>query len=94
VKLPQIGKKTPLCFREPSFDLEIIGPDGGSADPGGTLTVHFNLPGGFNLPAGKKLVVLWFDPAAKEWVELPTSAGPNAASAFSSKAGVFVLVVS
>jgi hypothetical protein len=80
-------------FLGPAFELALSAPDGVSADPGGALALHFSLPGGFSLPAGKKLAVLWFDPAAKKWVELPTFAGPNMAIAFPVKTGVFVLVV-
>ncbi|MGD0005481.1 MAG: right-handed parallel beta-helix repeat-containing protein [Anaerolineaceae bacterium] len=80
-------------FLGPAFELALSTPDGGSANPGGALALHFNLPGGFSLPAGKKLAALWFDPAAKKWVELPTFAGPNMAFAFPVKTGVFVLVV-
>jgi len=95
--LAQAGLPAPLpngaAFQGPAFELAISRPGGGLANPGGALALHFNLPGGFSLPAGKKLAALWFDPAAKQWVVVPTFTGPNAAFAFSVKMGAFVLVV-
>jgi hypothetical protein len=91
--LAQAGLPAPLpdgaAFLGPAFNLTFSG----QANLKGELTLHFNLPGGFKLPAGKKLAVLWFDPAANKWVELPTFVGPNTVFTFPVKAGVFVLVV-
>jgi len=90
--LAQAGLPAPLPvgadFVGPAFNLSISG----QTTLGGAFTLHFSLPAGFNLPAGKKLAVLWFDPAAKQWIELPTYTGPNSALTFPVKTGVFVLV--
>jgi hypothetical protein len=91
--LAQAGLPAPLpdgaAFQGPAFNLTFSG----QANLNGEMTLHFNLPGGFKLPVGKKLAVLWFDPAANQWVELPTFVGPNTAVTFPVKAGVFVLVI-
>ncbi len=91
--LAQAGLPAPLpdgdTFQGLAFDLAINAP----ANPGGALALHFSLPAGLNLPVGKKLAVLWFDPAANQWVELPTFAGANSAFTFPVKTGVFVLVL-
>jgi hypothetical protein len=95
--LAQAGLPAPLpdgtTFQGPALNLAITGQGGRPENLSGALTIHFSLSDGFKLPAGKKLAVLWFDTAANQWVELPTSAGPNAAFAFPTRTGVFVLVL-
>jgi hypothetical protein len=78
-----------VTFQGKAFDFELSG----AASLDGTMNVRFSLPAGFSLPSGKKLAILWFDPAAKQWVELTTYAGGVYANAYTSKTGVFVLVI-
>jgi hypothetical protein len=57
-ELARAGLPAPLpdgaVFQGPAFNLALTEPGGGAANPSGALTLHFSLPGGFNLPAGKK----------------------------------------
>jgi len=57
------------------------------------MNVRFSLPAGFTFPSGKKLAILWFDPTAKQWVELITYAGSVYASTSTTRTGAFVLVI-
>jgi hypothetical protein len=48
------------------FAFSIMGNSGSQVSPAGTMNVRFTLPGGFQLPAGKKLTIQWFDPDGKK----------------------------
>jgi hypothetical protein len=80
-------------FLGKAFAFSIMGNSGSQVTPSGAMSVRFTLPGGFQLPAGKKLTVLWFDPDGKKWVALNTFTSGNYATAYSSKTGAFVLVM-
>jgi hypothetical protein len=83
-----------ITFQGKAFDLSITGPNGQPIDIlGGPMMVRFTLPDGFTLPAGKKLDILWFDPAAKKWVELTTYAGGRYAWGYAGNDGTFVLTI-
>jgi hypothetical protein len=82
-----------VTFQGKAFDFELTGAGGSPVSLGGLMNVRFTLPAGFTLPSGKKLAILWFDPAAKQWVELTTYAGGVYANAYASKTGAFVLVI-
>jgi hypothetical protein len=82
-----------VTFQGKAFDFELTGAGGSAVSLGGTMNVRFTLPAGFSLPSGKKLAILWFDPAAKQWVELTTYAGGVYANAYASRTGAFVLVI-
>ncbi len=83
-----------ITFQGKAFDLSITGPDGQPIDVlGGPMMVRFTLPDGFTLPAGKKLDILWFDPAAKKWVELTTYVGGRYAWGYAGNDGTFALTI-
>jgi len=83
-----------ITFQGKAFDLSITGPDGQPIDVlGGPMMVRFTLPDGFTLPAGKKLDILWFDPAAKKWVELTTYVSGRYAWGYAGNDGTFALTI-
>jgi len=82
-----------VTFQGKAFDFELTGAGGSAVSLGGTMNVRFTLPAGFSLPSGKKLAILWFDPTAKQWVELTTYAGGVYANAYTTHTGAFVLVI-
>ncbi len=78
-----------VTFQGKAFDFSLSG----ATSLGGAINVRFTLPAGFSLPSGKQLAILWFDPAAKQWVELTTYAGGVYVNAYASSTGAFVLVL-
>lgn len=83
-----------ITFQGKAFDLSITGPNGQPIDVlAGPMMVRFTLPDGFTLPSGKKLDILWWDPAGKKWVELNTYAGGKYAWGFAGNDGTFVLTI-
>jgi len=81
-------------FQGPAFNKIFTSPDGTNITGlAGSFMVQFNLPVGFTTPAGKKLVILWYDEVAKEWVKLTTYTGANFTYAYASRPGKFVLVL-
>ncbi len=83
-----------ITFQGKAFDLSIVGPNGQPMDVlGGPMMVRFTLPDGFSLPSGKKLEILRWDPAGKNWVELNTYVGGKYAWGFASNDGTFALAI-
>ncbi len=83
-----------ITFQGKAFDLSIVGPNGQPIDVlGSPMMVRFTLPDGFTLPSGKKLDILWWDPAGKQWVELNTYVGGNYAWGYAGNDGTFALAI-
>ena len=79
-------------FLAPGFTLSFTTPDGSPVVTlAGTLTVQFSLPPGFNLPAGKKLVIIFTDSAGSAALETYSAGG--VVYAFATRPGSFVLEV-
>jgi len=79
-------------FLAPGFNLSLTTPDGSPmVTLAGTLTVQFSLPPGFNLPAGKKLVIMFTDSAGGATLETYSASG--VVYAFATHPGSFVLEV-
>jgi hypothetical protein len=80
------------AFLAPGFNLSFTAPDGSAIDGlAGTLTVQFNLPDGFSLPTGNKLVILLYDSAGS--VALKTYSAGGVVYAFATRPGSFGLAL-
>ena len=78
----------------PAFWLGLNGPDGAvlrAFDATGQL--RFTLPENYEVPAGKKLVVVYYDSQTDTWMELTTEVKDGYAYAHSNLTGTFALVL-